>query len=649
MAPYAIAHLKLGLRLKETGYDIEQSERLQVYLTNSLEEAHERDHGQLTFFGTWLAEEADRASEVKRELPIMVILGNPPYSGHSANTGEWITDLLRGNGSISGAPAQSYFEVDGQPLGERNPKWLHDDYVKFIRFGQWRIERTGAGVLAFVTNHNYIDALTFRGMRQSLGMAFDSIRIMDLHGSAKRVEKAPDGSADENVFDIQQGVAISLLTRHASPSEHRVDHADLWGSRQEKYRWLSANSEMTTEWRQAAAQSPSFSFVPRDEALSAEYVRGWSIVEAMPVSVLGFQTHRDAFAIAFDEQTMRERISDLRNGQLSDETVRAKYGLRDTRDWSLTAARKAIQADSQWESRIERCLYRPFDYRWCYFSYAAMDFPRRELLDHVAGTRTTCLLVPRQTSTSRWEHAFVSAGVAESCAISSKTKEQNYDFPLTLKDVRLDEESPLSIVDSGGGRSNFASGFLAALGSGESTRENGVDRVSVEPRTAMSYAYAVLSSPTYRERYSDFLKSDFPRIPLTSDRELFRELCRLGARLVTLHLMEAADLAPVTTYPVPGDNRVEKVRYTEPGQGAEQGRVWINATQYFEGVPPEVWEFHVGGYQVCAKWLKDRKGRQLSYADLTHYQYVVAALAETIALMREIDEVIEAHAGWPLS
>jgi hypothetical protein len=277
-----------------------------------------------------------------------------------------------------------------------------------------------------------------------------------------------------------------------------------------------------------------------------------------------------------------------------------------------------------------------------------MDRPRRELLDHVAGTKTTCLLLPRQTSTSRWEHAFVSAGVAESCAVSPKTKEQNYDFPLTLKGLGEEQELSVPGVTHLGAKTNFAAGFLTALGSGAIKHGDISNLASVEPRTALDYVYAVLYSPAYRRRYADFLKSDFPRIPLTSDRELFCELCRLGARLVTLHLMQADDLTPITVYPVPGDNRVEKVRYTEPGQDNEQGRVWINATQYFEGVRPAVWEFHVGGYQVCAKWLKDRKGRQLTYDDLTHYQYIVAALSETIALMREIDEVIEAHGGWPI-
>jgi predicted helicase len=250
MAPYAIAHLKLGLRLKETGYDIEQSERLRVYLTNSLEEAHDREHGQLTFFGTWLAEEADRASEVKRELPIMVILGNPPYSGHSVNNGEWVTDLLHGRDAETGESTHSYFEVDGSPLKNTQLKWLSDDYVKFIRFGQWRVERTGHGILSFVTNHSYLDSPTFAGMRRALLAGFDAIDVLDLHGNAKRATVSPDGTADENVFDIQQGVAISIYVKHGADGGGlaTVNHHELWGNRSEKYAALDATDCGTTEW-----------------------------------------------------------------------------------------------------------------------------------------------------------------------------------------------------------------------------------------------------------------------------------------------------------------------------------------------------------------------------------------------------------------
>lgn len=218
MAPYAVAHMKLGLLLQQTGYDFASDERLNVFLTNTLEEA--MFHSDV-LFERIIADEANEASRVKKDVPVMVILGNPPYSGHSANKSWQYVTFRKKNGAhqrkkvrtFIGDLMQDYYKVDGKPLGERNPKWLDDDYVKFIRFAQWRIERTGHGVLGFITNHGYLDNPTFRGMRQSLLDSFDTIYVLDLHGNTKRKEAAPDGSRDENVFDIQQGVAIGIMVK----------------------------------------------------------------------------------------------------------------------------------------------------------------------------------------------------------------------------------------------------------------------------------------------------------------------------------------------------------------------------------------------------------------------------------------------------
>jgi predicted helicase len=649
MAPYAIAHLKLGLRLKETGYDIEQSERLRVYLTNSLEEAHEREHGQLTFFGTWLAEEADRASEVKRELPIMVILGNPPYSGISANMSR-----------LTAAMVEPYKVCDGKPLGERK-LWLQDDYVKFIRMAQERIERTGYGVLAFITNHGFLENPTFRGMRQSLSRTFDHLYLLDLHGSSKKMQKVPDAGQDDNVFDIQQGVAISVLVKWPT-EEPSVWRGDLWGSRKTKYEWLASNAVPTTEWQSVPLERPLYLFAHRDNPHQAEYERGWRLPDVMTLSCPGLITSRDRFSIDMNPKALVSRLEDFANLAIDDVVTRTrffgarssgKYPPGDTRGWRLPEARRALAAAGVDESLVRPCMYRPFDVRSIYYSPTVVDWPRTDFMHHILGRANLSLCTTRFVEIGRgWEHAFCSRALLQHHSVS--VKEVNYVFPLyrapSSPAGQLEDERSVAGQFLG---STLSDDFVRSLEStvGLAVLSFGVGDLesTCGPEDVFGYVYAVLHSPAYRSRYAEFLRVDFPRIPLTSDRELFRELCRLGARLVTLHLMEADDLATITTYPVPGDNRVEKVRFTEPGQGAEQGRVWINATQYFEGVPPEVWEFHVGGYQVCAKWLKDRKGRQLTYDDLTHYQYVVAALAETIALMREIDEVIEAHGGWPLS
>lgn len=737
MAPYTICHMKLGLQLQESGYDLGLGDRLKVFLTNTLEEATLKAD---TLLARWLADEANAASEVKQDAPIMVVLGNPPYSGHSANA-SWMmvenpkTGRLTKQRTWIGELIERYFLCEGKPLGERNPKWLNDDYVKFIRFAQWRIERTGYGILAFVTNHGYLDNPTFRGMRESLMETFDDIYILDLHGNSKKKEKAPDGGKDENVFDIQQGVAIGIFVKkpaaslnppctgrtnpllrageggmegHASSCpapprgagvrEPTIRHADLYGTREEKYAALSEGDVHTTDWTTATPQRPFLLFCPRDADLSIEYESGWNIVRALPVNVLGFQTHRDHFAIDFQKSAVLNRIEDVRNSSLSPADLGDRYDL-DT--GFVSAARAKLLQDENWQNHNIECSYRPFDNRWCYYSDITMDRPRRELLDHVAGKENLTLNLVRQTKMPTWQHILVANQPTP--AVFVEIKDGSNAFPLYLYPTG---QMGLAIDDAawppgpGGRRPNLAPEFVEEVagkigmrfvsdGTGD-LQESG----TFGPEDVLHYMYGVFHSPAYRCRYAEYLKTDFPRLPLTSDRELFAELCRLGRRLVALHLMKEHGDAPAR-YPVAGSNVVERVEFspvplTPSSAGAEAfpspdgrgetdaaarpgsplpplgeegsafapanegvmrehptGRVWINKTQYFEGVPEDVWEFHIGGYQVCHKWLKDRKGRTLTFDDIQHYCRVVAALGETIRLMEQIDDVIEEHGGFP--
>jgi N-6 DNA Methylase len=325
MAPYAVAHMKLGLLLDQLGYDFKTEERLRVYLTNTLEEAHEVS--KLPLFTQWLAEEANEASKIKQEAPVMVVLGNPPYSGHSANTGEWISGLLRGRDSHTGKTSEDYFKVDGHPLGEKNPKWLNNDYVKFIRFAQWRIGHTGYGILAFITDNSYLDNVTFRGMRQSLMRTFDDIYLLDLHGNSKKKERAPDGSKDENVFDIQQGVAIGIFVRRsgARKRDATVRHAHLWGVREiyeddahgdsvlsgGKYHWLWNHDASTTKWLELEPRSPFYLFMRQDLNLRPEYEVGWKLTDMMPISTVGIVTARDSLTIHWDQVSVWSTVTDF--------------------------------------------------------------------------------------------------------------------------------------------------------------------------------------------------------------------------------------------------------------------------------------------------------------------------------------------------
>lgn len=641
MAPYAVAHMKLGLLLRETGYDFSSDERLRVFLTNTLEEAHEMTG--LPLFTQWLSDEATSANRVKKETPVMVVLGNPPYSGHSANTGAWIAGLLRGIDSTTGQKTGNYFEVDDAPLGERNPKWLNDDYVKFIRFAQWRIEQTGYGVLAFVTNHGYLDNPTFRGMRQSLMRSFDDIYLFDLHGNSKKKEKAPDGGKDENVFDIQQGVAIGLFVKRGKAQDKpaQIYHAELYGTRESKYAGLAENDISTTHWQTLKPQAPFYLFVPQDETVRAEYEQGWKITDIMPVNGWGIATRKDYLLVNFERDVLVKRFKDIRT--LDTSTAIQKYDIKESPHWRFSEAVKQMSADTQ--AHVRPVLFRPFDIRHVYYEKCMIERGdhRLDLMSHMFQSNLSLITVRRMEGVGEFRHFFCTNII--SVLHSTSAKEGNFVFPLyfysSAKTDLFDDSAP------GNRRPNLAPEFITDFsarlqlafvpdGCGDLKKTFG-------PEDVFHYAYAVFHSPAYRSRYAEFLKIDFPRLPLTRDAALFRSLCAVGKELVALHLMEQMPKLE-TRYPVAGDNMVDAVRYTEPANDVP-GRVWINQTQYFDNVPPEVCGYHIGGYQVCQKWLKDRKGRQLAYDDLTHYRGIVAALARTIALQAAIDAAI---GEWPL-
>lgn len=618
MAPYAVAHLKLGWLLKETGYDFAAAERLRVYLTNTLEEAEVVADAKL-LFANQIAREANAASAVKTDCPIMVVLGNPPYSGHSANKNQWSKDLI--NKKLSGPNgAPGYFECDGKPLGERNPKWLNDDYVKFIRFAQHRIERTGYGVLGFITNHGYLDNPTFRGMRQSLMHTFDDIYVLDLHGNAKKKEMAPDGSKDENVFDIMQGVAIGLFIKRKngrSKKSATVRHSELFGLRSDKYPWLADHSVSDTRWDTIRPQAPFHLFTPQDTQRLDEYNQGWKITDTMPVNSVGVVTGQDAKTIAFDPKA---------------------------------AGKLAVQLEVS-RKHVAPVLYRPFDQRFLVYHSSVVTRAREQVMRHMLAGENLGLHTCRQIVSDGWQHVLATNGLTDDCYVSNKTRERGYLFPLYLYPSteggadKLFAEGPGSV--KGGRRPNLSPEFVAEFGEklGSAFVPDGVGdkKKTFGPEDVFHYTYAVFHSPTYRRRYAEFLKIDFPRLPLTSDRKLFARLCALGAELVELHLLEQVT-EPEATYPQSGDSVVDKPRYKPPTDAAA-GRVYVNKDQYFDNVPPELWEFHVGGYQVCQKWLKDRKGRTLSYDDIQTYRKITQALRRTIQLMGEIDQAIS---RWPL-
>lgn len=633
MAPYAIAHMKIGLKLAETGYRFGTEERARIYLTNALEPWVK----QLQLIGIdALAHEAAAVNEIKRYKRFTVVIGNPPYSGISSNNSEYATRLV-----------DAYKIIDGEALNERK-LWLQDDYVKFIRKAQMTLNSAGVGVFGFITNHGYFGNPTFRGMRQSLLETFSRLRVLDLHGNLNRKERSPDGSPDKPVFDIKQGVGICLAVSTAGAGT--VGHAELWGEAEAKYRWLSKHRLSDTDFAMLSPDSPYYFFIPQNIDCRAEYDAGWKINEAMPVNSAGFITARDHFVTDFEESALLARVAVFANPKVPDGEIRSrffagcgsdKYPEGDTRGWKVPAARQRVQSDKKWKERLTRCLYRPFDFRTVYWADWMVDWPRPEVMGQMLHGDNIAILTARSNKASGTDHFFCSSYISETKCAEYST--QSAVFPLYTFQRATAAQGGLALGSEK--QPNFATAFLrqfaSALKLGQE-KPHGLP-AGLTPEDIFHYAYAVFHSPGYRSRYAEFLKIDFPRLPLTGNLELFRALARLGGELTALHLLESPKLAtPITEFVGGRNSEVEKPSWA-------RNTVWIDKAQTtgFKGVREDVWNFHIGGYQVCEKWLKDRKGRTLSKDDIAHYQKIVVALAETIRLMEEIDWVIEQHGGWP--
>lgn len=652
MAPYAVAHFKLSLQLAgrdlpdtlrdKWAYHPADDERLGVYLTNALEEAHEMTG--LPLFTQWVADESNAANEVKTLLPVLVVMGNPPYSVSSSNKSLWIEGLMN--------------TYKNAVRDERNIQPLSDDYIKFIRLAQDRIERTEQGIVAIITNHTYLSGLVHRGMREELMKSFDEIYILDLHGSALIGNTSPDGSLDKNVFDIRQGVAISIFVKLLKSKDMAViRHAELWGNREAKYRYLLEYDLNSTVWQELVPTDHNFFFVPKNMAFEEEYKSSWSVSNIFRNHSTGFETGRDSELIKFDHEEIFSLITALADDKLSDEEISIKYNIRDTSGWPVSRRRQSIIKDGFQQEYLRLVNYRPFDQRYTYYH----SFIRRAQLENLSHLchQNIALVTSRMIKGEDPNHVFISSNPLEKIFLSPKTSNNAFVFALFLypteaaaRQNNLLDVSTWPPDEAHGGRvPNLNPGFVQEMAQklGLTFTPNGIGdlHTTFGPEDIFHYIYAIFHSSTYRIRYAEFLKIDFPRVPLTSDVALFRTLCGLGEELVGLHLLESPQVGQFSTrYPVAGDNRVEKgyPKYVPP-QNDQPGRININKSQFFEGISPEVWEFYIGGYQVLNKWLKDRQGRQLSYDDLTHYQQVMVALQKTIELMEKIDNAIP---EWPI-
>ena len=674
MTPYTIAHLKLGLLLGDLGYKFVPEERLKVYLTNALE-AGIKEGDLIPGITQIIAEESSQAGKVKTEIPVMVVLGNPPYSVSSQNASKrkrvlnqderYLADVEY-TGSAwnriykTGKAGKTITELThiGELLElykgrvrlekEKNIQPLDDDYIKFIRFAQYQIQKTpkGYGIIGFITNHSYLNGLIHRGMREELLKYFDTLYIMDLHGNSLLKETTPEGNVDQNVFDIQQGVAILIAVREKSEPDYfstayksrdgvkemaKVLYYDLWGSREDKYKFLESASLDNVNWIELQPTEPNYFFAPKNLDYEDEYNKELSINDIFPVYAAGVKTRRDNVCVDYDRETLLNRFCDISiNTNL--EELKEKYNIKDTEYWNLEKAKLDIKQD-EIESKLLLYAYRPFDNRWVYYNHKIIERgdSRKELMGHLLKGNNIALLSCRQQVEPGFYHIFCSEILTEHCTVSLKSREATYVFPLYTYPNTENEQTNLFIERT----PNLSPTFLKTI-------KEKLGKIPT-PEKIFYYAYAIFHSPTYRTRYAEFLKIDFPRLPLTSNQKLFHELAIKGEELVNLHLMKSDKLNNlITTYQTIGDNQVTEVTYN-----SELQRVYINKQSYFTDIPPHIWEFKIGGYQVLDKWLKDRKNanRKLSVEEINHYQKIVIALTDTLRLMQEIDRIIP---GFPI-
>ncbi len=617
MAPYAIGHMKISLLFEELGYRMKDDERFKYYLTNTLEM---KELEETKFPGmSSLSTESHEAGKVKKDVPILVILGNPPYSGHSSNNSEWILNTIK-----------DYYKVNGKPLGEKNPKWLQDDYVKFIRFAQWKIDHAGEGVLGFITNHSYLDNPTFRGMRQSLMNSFNEIYILDLHGNSLKKEKAPDGSKDENVFDIKQGVAISFFIKYKNDESKKVFHYDIYGLRENKYEWLNKHNIKNVKWKKLEPKSEFYLFIPQDISLQEKYMSFKKITDIFRLNSVGIVTARDNFVIDIDKRQLEMRIRQFINPKIDDEIIKQTYGLRENKSWKISERRKNLRSDDNWQNAFTQILYRPFDIRWIFYHDEIIERSRKNLMKLMLNENVG-LIISRQLDKSGILPTFITNNIIDAHSITSAVS-ISYLFPLYLYTERNKKKI-----------SSFSQIMLFEPEIKYQIKQPNIKpelfeelktnfKKEITPEEIFYYIYAVLYSNIYRAKYAEFLKIDFPRIPFTKDYKLFIKLGNLGKQLADLHLLNSKILdKTISRFPKSGTDKIEKVKY-------ENEKVWINNEQYFNKVAEEVWQYQIGGYQVCEKWLKDRIGNTLSSEEIKTYCKIVTAIAKTIELQKEIDK-----------
>ena len=622
MAPYAMTHLNLEYVFRETGATDLGNARYGVYLTNTLEEEHPATGGLFP-----IDDQAEAANALKQRMRVMVMLGNPPYRRDSNNKGETIERLMK-----------SY---KANLEGERIVRALSDDYIKFIRYAQEKIEQTGEGIVAFVTNNSFLDGSTHRTMRQELLRVFDEIYILNLHGSRRLKEKTPEGGKDENIFDIQTGVSINFLVKKQNSEPKRpatLHYAEQYGLREEKYETLNALRLDSPLWKELTPYPPNYFFVEKALALAQTYEKGFSLIELFESYSVGAVAGRDRVTIQFNRNETLDAIRKMLSMDV--EAFRTLSGSgSDSSRWKLQNAINDIKRHRE-SLTIIPLSYRPYDNR-----SAAYTKSNGGIFLHPLYKKLGVLLHPANFALCAtrfvkafdvYHHCFIAKSVLEKGFVSNRTSESTYAFPL----YKLPAGCSYTPAELAAGKTSAGEPIPLEL----NMRPDVLAKISaavgepVSGEELFDYVYGVLYDPEYRLKYFEFLKIDYPRIPYPQNLAEYRLFAERGARLRRLHLMdESLELPQVATFEVAGSNEVTAVRYEETPLGernvldgnAPEGRVWINDTQYFAHVPRRVWDHYVGAYQPARLWLQKRVGRTLDFEDVRWYLRMVATIAES--------------------
>lgn len=614
MAPYIIGHLKTSLLLEDLGYKLQNGERFQLYLTNTLD-LSEVEQSQMPFVAG-LSEEAKKAKEVKERIPVLVVMGNPPYSVSSANKTEFIDggyrEIINPKSKSNKTKREKvkgildYYKEEVRD--ERNIQPLSDDYIKFIRFAHWKIQQAGQGVIGMITNNSYLDGLIHRGMRHKLIQDFDEIYLLNLHGSSKRNEKTPEGGKDENVFDIQQGVGIILLVKKEG-LEKKISYFDLYGLREEKYKFLEEQDIKKTKWREPKPKEPNYFFILKDPKGEKIYDKFISLKDIFDKYNAGIATGKDEVLVDFNKESLIRKLSIIDKDLFKTLMESYKVSKDLTEKWCQELKNEEIT------NQIKIYNYRPFDNRFVIYNPKILQRARKEIMDNFFNDNLA-ITTPKNSKQDNFNEVFIANSFTDKHLIGHQT----FVFPLFI----YSNDSNNSLFDKTGFQHiNFSHKLYDNV------------PIGIEPERIFNYIYAILYSNIYRKKYNEFLKINFPKIPFTKNAQLFYKVADLGEELVNLHLLKSEKIdIPISKFPITGDNVARKREYI-----SKEKRIYINDKQYFDNIEDEIWNYYIGGYQVLDKWLKDRIGKTLSPEGVNHYLKVITALKYTIELQKEIDKV----------